>query len=64
MVLQQLENLKCVVEDLEASQQLSDELEENHLANEKQLMQEIGKKFDFDLMNETIQETKGETKDC
>jgi len=49
-----LENLKCVVEDLEASQQLSDELEENHLANEKQLMQEIGKKFDFDLMNETI----------
>ena len=40
--IQKVEELRAVVEDLEALQELNDELEENHQENEKQLLEEIG----------------------
>jgi dynactin 1 len=35
--------MRIAIEDLEALKELNDELEENHIENEKQLQAEIGK---------------------
>ena len=40
---EKLEEMRGVVEDLEALKELADELEENHMETEKQLQAEIGK---------------------
>lgn len=40
--LQKIEEMKAVIEDLEALKELNDELEENHIETEKQLQAEIG----------------------
>lgn len=35
--------MHAVIQDLEALKELNDELEENHVENEKQMQEEIGK---------------------
>ena len=40
--LQRIEEMRVVIEDLEALKELNDELEENHVETEKALQEEIG----------------------
>lgn len=40
---QKIEDMKMIIEDLEALKELADELEENHVETEKQMQEEIGK---------------------
>jgi hypothetical protein len=43
MVTQKIDDMKMIIEDLEALKELADELEENHVETEKQMQEEIGK---------------------
>lgn len=50
-VSQKIDDMKMIIEDLEALKELADELEENHVETEKQMQEEIGLKhnplYDF-----------------
>jgi dynactin 1 len=40
--MQKIEEMRVVIEDLEALKELNDELEENHIETEKALQEDIG----------------------
>ena len=40
---ERIEEMHAVIQDLEALKELNDELEENHVENEKQMQEEIGR---------------------
>lgn len=40
---QKIEEMRIMVEDLEALKELSDELEENHVETEKALLEDLGR---------------------
>ena len=40
--MQRIEEMHAVIQDLEALKELNDELEENHIENEKQMQEELG----------------------
>jgi dynactin 1 len=42
MFFQKIEEMRVVIEDLEALKELNDELEENHVETEKALQEDIG----------------------
>lgn len=41
-IVQRIEEMHAVIQDLEALKELNDELEENHIENEKQMQEELG----------------------
>lgn len=56
--------MRITIEDLESLKELSDELEENHTETEKQLHEDLGKKFWFPLGRCTVLTVTSETKEA